>query len=418
MPDTNVIIIGAGPNGLSVAAHLSAAGVERRIFGRTMDAWRSHMPAGMHLKSEPYASDLCAPDAGYLLGDYCRSAGEPYHHRVVPVSVEGFLSYGSWFADQLVPDVEDVQVVSVSTTRDGFALRTSDHDEITAARVIVATGIIPFAHLPSQLSGLPSELVSHTSAHSDLGRFKGRKVLVVGAGQSALETAALLHEHGASPKLVVRQHWGVFWLDPNPLDPTRLQRLRRPVVRLCEGWFCWRYDRLGDLFRLLPEATRVDRGLKTLGPAGAWWLRERVEGQVPILLGHEVVGAEVCSGGLGVHMQGPEGSVSEEADHLIAGTGFRLDVNRLTFLDPSLRLSLKVAGGAPVLDHSFESSVPGLYFTGALAAPSFGPGMRFVSGTHFTAPRIARRLRRHSGRTGSRVDGQGSVRAAQLSGGR
>jgi NADPH-dependent 2,4-dienoyl-CoA reductase/sulfur reductase-like enzyme len=415
MFDTNVVVIGAGPVGLSTAAHLSHAGVERRVFGRTMDAWRSNMPAGMFLKSEPYGSDLSAPEPGHLLGDYCRTAGEEYHARVLPVSIERFISYGSWFAEQLVPDVEDVQVVSVAQAPSGFLLRTADGDEIRAARVVVATGIIPFAQVPAQLEGLPRELVSHTSAHTDLGRFAGKEVLVLGAGQSALETAALLHEHGALVKLVMRQDWGIFWLDANPMTPTRLERLRRPVVRLCEGWFCWRYDRLGDLYRFLPADSRVNRAFNTLGPAGAWWLRERVEGRVPVLLGHSLVGAEASGDRVRLHLKGPNGAVTEEADHVIAGTGYRLNIDRLSFLEPALRGRLKLAGGAPILDHGFESSVPGLFFTGVLAAPSFGPAMRFVSGTHFSAPRVARRLRSVSRRSPVAISRPVGERVPELS---
>ena len=393
MFDSNVIVIGAGPNGLSVAAHLSELGIERRVFGRTMDSWRSNMPAGMFLKSEPYGSDICSPGSGYLLGDYCRAAGEEYHHRVVPVSVEQFIRYGSWFADQLVPDVEDLEVTSLSRKADGFEVRTGDGRAFTSARVVVSTGIIPFAHVPGELRALPAELVSHTSEESDLGRFAGKKVLVIGAGQSALETAALLTEQGADATLVVRQDWGVFWLEPNPLSPTRLERLRHPVVRLCEGWFCWRYERFAGLFRYLPDSSRLNRALNTLGPAGAWWLRDRVVGKVPTLLGHSIVSAEPSGDRIRLRLTGPEGPVAIEADHVIAGTGYRLDINRLGFLDPNLRRNLRLVGGAPALGRGLESSIPGMFFTGALAAPSFGPGMRFVSGTHIAVPRLARRLR-------------------------
>jgi thioredoxin reductase len=392
--DSNVIVIGAGPNGLSTAAHLSELGIDRRVFGRTMDSWRSNMPGGMFLKSEPYGSDICSPGSGYELGDYCRGAGEEYHHRVVPIPVERFIRYGSWFADQLVPDVEDLEVTALSRKRDGFEVRTSDGQVITSACVVVSTGIIPFAYVPPELRSLPDDLVSHTSAHADLGRFRGKEVLVIGAGQSALETAALLNEHGAHTRLVMRQDWGPFWLDPNPLSPSRLERLRRPVVRMCEGWFCWHYEHLADLFRYLPESSRLNRGLNTLGPAGSWWLRDRVEGKVPILLGHRIASAEAVGDGVRLKVAAPHGTASIEADHVIAGTGYRLNIERLGFLDLNVRRGLRMVGGAPALGRGLESSVPGLFFTGALAAPSFGPGMRFVSGTHTAIPRLAQRIRR------------------------
>jgi hypothetical protein len=267
---------------------------------------------------------------------------------------------------------------------------------------VVATGIIPFAYLPPELAGLTPHLVSHTSAHRDLSCFKGKEVLVVGRGQSAMETAALIHERGGTVKLVVRGD-RVDWPTANPEAPTRAQRLRTPVVRLCEGWPCWAYDRLPDVFRLLPEAERIKHGLGFLGPAGSWWLRERVEGRIPMLLEHRIVGAEEADDRIRLHFEGPDGPVTEEADHVIAGTGYRFDLTRLRYLEPSLRDSLRLVAGAPVVDRHLESNVPGLFFTGALAAPSLGPLMRFVAGTHFTGPRVARRLRASLGRRGTRV---------------
>lgn len=404
MSSTDVAVIGVGPNGLSVAAHLRQAGVEYRAFGFPMGAWRFNMPAGMRLKSEPYASDLSAPNQGFLARDYCNQAGEVYPERVIPLTREQFIDYGTWFADELVPDIDETEVVSLSKeSTGGFLIRTAKDESITANKVVVATGIIPFAYLPPELSGLPSDQISHSSAHSDLERFSGKEVLVVGGGSSALETSALLLEQGTSVKMVARDN-SVSWPTPNPASPTRLQQFRRPVVRLCEGWTCWAYDRLPDVFRHLPKDTRVEKSLGFLGPAGAWWLRERVEGRVPMLLGHHVLGSAAAGDRVQLRLRTPTGAVvTESADHVIAGTGFRFDLTRLTYLSPSLRSDLKVLAGAPVLDHHLESNVPGLFFTGALAAPSMGPLMRFVAGTHFTAPRVVRRLR------GQRTDGSRPV---------
>jgi FAD-dependent urate hydroxylase len=388
----DVAIIGAGPNGLSVAAHLRQAGVEYRAFGRAMGTWRFNMPAGMRLKSEPYASDLSAPRPGFLARDYCNQAGVVYPERVIPLTREQFIDYGMWFTQNLVPDIDETEVVSLSKeATDGFLIRTARDESIRADKVVVATGIIPFAYLPPQLSGLPSDLVSHSSEHSSLERFRGKEVLVVGGGSSALETAALLLEQGTSVKLIARDNT-LSWPVPNPASPTRLQRLRKPVVRLCEGWNCWTYDRLPDVFRLLPRQIRVEKSLGFLGPAGAWWLRERVEGRVPTLLGHHILAAAPVGDRVQLRLSTPTGAAIASADHVIAGTGFRFDLTRLTYLAPSLCADLKTIAGAPVLNHHLESNVDGLFFTGALAAPSLGPLMRFVAGTHFTGRRVAQRL--------------------------
>src|SRR5271166_820965 len=406
MADTDVVVVGAGPNGLSVAAHLNHLGIEHRVFGHTMGAWRFNMPTGMILKSEPYASDLSAPRSGYLAGDYCRAAQEEYHERVVPLSREQFIAYGDWFANQLVPDITNTEVVSLSKTSGGFQIRTAREESLTTKRVVVATGIMPFAFLPPELAGMPPDLVSHTSSLSDVSSYSGKVVLVVGSGQSALESAALLHEGGANVKVVVRKD-KLLWNAANPATLTRVQQMRRPAVRLCEGWHCWAYYRLPDVFRLFPQAWRIDHGLGFLGPSGAWWLRERVEDRLPLLTLHHVVSAEARGERVRLHLRSPERMSIAEADRVVAGTGFRFDLDRLSYLDPALRSALNVTGGAPVLDRNLESNVSGLFFTGALVAPSLGPLMRFVAGTHFAAPRIARRihlsLRRSSG-TGRRPD--------------
>ena len=58
-----VVVIGAGPYGLSIATHLRAQQLSFRIFGEPMASWRHHMPQGMSLKSEGFASDLYDPRA-------------------------------------------------------------------------------------------------------------------------------------------------------------------------------------------------------------------------------------------------------------------------------------------------------------------------------------------------------------------
>jgi cation diffusion facilitator CzcD-associated flavoprotein CzcO len=394
--ETDVAIIGAGPNGVAVAAQLEASGIERRIFGFPFATWRDRMPNGMLLRSEPYASDVAAPVPGFRVRDYCLSNGLPYVERKQPLSRETFLRYADWFTRTLVADVEQVHVTSLRHEEGRFRLSTEDGGQIRARRVIVATGIMPFAFLPEVLRSLPAEMVSHSSAHSDLTAFRGKHVGVIGGGQSALETAALLHEEGAEVELIAREE-AIMFNKPVPETTSFWTSLRKPVNPLCETWHCLGYYALPDAFWALPERLRVEKARTVLGPSGAWWLQQRLEGRVPLRLGYRVVDARPVGERACLAL---EGERREEVtyDHVIAGTGYNPDLDRLDFISSELRRSLKRAGGVPALSRSFESSVPGLFFVGSPAAPSLGPSMRFISGTRFTARRLARRMKAGKGR--------------------
>ena len=394
MSADEVLVIGAGPFGLSISAHLSAREIGHRIVGRPMDTWRAHMPVGMWLKSEPYASEIAAPNPGFDVGSYCKQHGIAYNNRVKPLSVEGFTDYGDWFTKELVPGVTDITVTGVEAVSGGFKVSFADADPMTARQVVVASGVLPFAALPGELAGLPHDLATHTAEHRHLDKFSGRTVAVVGAGQSALETAALLHESGAQVQLVVRRP-AVQWVDPNPETISGLGYVKRPVVRLCEGWHCAFWN-TPAAFRMLPRQMRITKARTVLGPAGAWWLKDRVDGVIDTLTSHKVVGAEPHGGGVRLTLDGPR-QQTLDADHVIAGTGFTIDLTRLGFLGDALRGRIETLAGYPVLSRAGESTVPGLYFVGAPAAVSIGPSARFIAGTH-TAVRplvhsVARRAR-------------------------
>jgi FAD-dependent urate hydroxylase len=391
MPECDVLVIGAGPFGLSISAHLSARGVDHRIVGRAMDTWKAHCPPGMKLRSEPYGSDMSAPRPGYDVPAFCRLRGLDYVDRLGPLSVERFLEYSGWYAEQLVPDVADHTVTEVTPAGGGFRVTFADADPVTAGQVVIATGVLPYAVIPDELSGLPSGLVSHTCDHHRLDGFAGRRVAVAGGGQSALETAALLHEAGAQVQVVARRA-SIFWLDPNPARISRIGHVKRPVNKLCEGWHCT-YWNSPFLFRRLPLDMRTEKIRTVLGPAGAWWLKDRVDGVIDILTGHQLRGAQARGSGVRLLLDGPR-AATLDADHVIAGTGFRIDLARLPFLPDSLRSAITTINGYPVLSRTGRSSVPGLYFAGAPAGLSLGPSIRFIAGTHNLAEPMARSLAR------------------------
>ena len=396
----DVAIVGAGPYGLSLAAHLSAAGVRFRQFGLPMRLWQESMPAGMFLKSQGFASDLSSPDGKHTLESFCTATGRPYASYGLPVPLDTFVAYGRWFRRELVPDLE-VTLVTEVVPKDGhYEISLANGEQAQAANVVVATGVEHFATMPAPLAELPSSVCTHSSAHADLGAFRGKKVIVLGAGQSALESAALLHENGAYVQLVARKPT-LAWNGP-PLPPDRplIRRLREPEAGLGSGWSTWFYSRHPELFRHLPQRTRVFRARTALGPAGACWLPGRVnEGQFPILLGHTLKSANADGDGVVLGLDGSSGASRElAADHVIAATGYRPDLRRLAFLSDQLRPELRTLADSPVVDSRYQSSIPGLYFIGPAVAPTFGPVMRFVYGSGHAARTVARQLAGTAGR--------------------
>jgi len=402
MATSDVLVIGAGPFGLSISAHLRHRGVEHTIVGRPMDTWRAHMPLGMFLKSEPYGSAISAATRGYDVGTYARLHGfDDYVDRVGPLSLERFLGYADWFTGQLVPDVQDLTVTNVTPQDGGFKVEFAEEAPVFARQVIVATGLLPYMHIPGELSGLPSDLMTHSSVHDRLDQFSGKRVAVIGAGQSALQTGALLLEAGAEVQVVARRH-ELIWEEAVAQVLRLPDYILRPPSKLCEGWGCAFADS-PDAFRLLPESVRVRKALTSFGPKGAWWLRDRVEDVVDVLTGHQLRSAEPHGSGVRLHLDGAKRS-SIDADHVIAGTGFRIDVSRLTYLSPEIQASLTTRGNCPLVNRAGESTIPGMYFAGALTSVSLGPGVRFISGTHQTAPQLARSVARRARKGKSRVE--------------
>lgn len=408
----DVVIIGAGPYGLSVASHLARRGIDYRLFGTPMHTWRHHMPEGMWLRSEGFASNLSDPDDAFSLARFCADRGYDVGGWGVPVPLDVYCEYGEWFVQQTDVPVEDTHVLQLSRAGNGFLLDLANGDSVVANQVVVAVGLTHFRYVPAALGDLPSELCAHSSSvRGGIGTsgvageqlqpatFAGRDVVVIGAGQSALENAALMHEHGAHVQIVARAG-SVTWNPlPHPLDRPAWQRLRRPVGGLCTGMRCWAAEHGPLAFHALPDRTRLHLATSTFGPSGAWWLRDRIEGKVPIHFRHEPRSARV-EGSQVVLEFAVDGERREiRTEQVISATGYRVDLGRIPFLDAGLRASLRSQGTFPALTRHFEASVPNLYFVGAAAAASFGPVARFVLGARFTARTVTRELSARSRRT-------------------
>lgn len=389
-----VAIVGAGPYGLSIAAHLRGRGIPFRIFGRPMDSWVSHMPKGSCLKSDGFASNIYDPTSEFTLEKFCAEQGIEYAHMGIPVHLETFSAYGLAFQKRILPELDERMIEKIDQTSEGFSLQIEGGETIQARRVVLAIGIPHFAYVPESLAHLPAEYLSHSYRHRDLESFRGRDVIVIGGGASALDLAGLLTDEGAKVQLVARRPELKFHTAPDANKPRSLwSRLRHPDSGLGPGMRSRLLSDAPNIFHYLPASLRTKIVKKTLGPSGGWFIREKVVGRVSTVLGSTPIGAEVKNGVVHLRVRSADGTEREiVADHVITATGYKVAVGRLNFLAPELRARLKTVNETPKLNSNFESSVAGLYFIGLAAANSFGPVMRFAFGAGFAARTVSESL--------------------------
>ncbi len=358
-----------------------------------MSFWERTMPKGMRLRSNWTATQIADPSDSLTLEAYGAASGS---HLSAPVPLDRFIQYGLWYQHQAVPDLDQRKIARLESNDKGFRLILEDGEVVYSRRVIIAVGIGSFAWHPPEFQGLPSAVAAHTSGCSDLRQYAGRQVLVVGSGQSALETGALLHEGGARVEIIARAR-EIHWLQgrlsrtlhhglgkftrrllyaPTDVGPAGVSQLMsRP-----------------DLLRRFPHSLQDKLRRRSVRPAGARWLVNRLA-EVPIKLGCSV--SSVALDGQRAKVSLNDGSV-RTIDHILLGTGYRVDISKYQFLAPELLLSIHRFNGYPVLREGLETSVPGLHILGAPAAWSFGPLMQFVSGTHYASRALLRSITRRA----------------------
>ena len=381
---TNTIEVGAGQYGLTAACHLVHAGVPTMTFGRPLSFWKECMPKGMHLRSTFGASSIAHPEARCSLDDY-----QSRIDRKISTPIPGteFVSYAEWFQQNAVPDVDERAVTLVSRSADGFDVTLDDGEILHAEHVVMATGLAGTEWHPAPFDDLEPEWVTHAVKIRHPDQFANDRVLVVGSGQSAVETAVLLHEAGADVQILARRQ-AIHWLTRSGSlhgAPDWVQRMLFASTDVGPPGLSQIVAR-PHLFRRLPERLRVPIAERSIRPAASGWLLPRSSG-IATAEGERAVEANVIEGEVRLLTdRGREIIV----DHVILGTGYRPQVSTQLLLDEQLRSAIAVdSDGLPVLRNGLMSSVPGLHFVGAMAAGTYGPLMRFVSGTHFAGKTIA-----------------------------
>jgi thioredoxin reductase len=360
-----------------------------------MDSWISHMPKGMMLKSDGFASDIYDPQGVLSLKKFCAERGIPYADTGKPVPLDTFCAYGLAFRERMVPNLEETNVTYVERIPGGFKVHLENGEIAEGRRVVLAVGITHFENLPETLAHLPAKYFSHSAANQEVDIYRGRKVVVIGAGASALDLAGLMHDAGVDIELVSRKPEISFHSAPTGKKRSWWQRLTRPSSGLGPGLKSRFFADSPLAFHYLPENLRIESVQKALGPSGGYFIKNKVVGKVPLHLGCSPDGAEVRDGKVHLALRSMDGTTKEiVADHIVAGTGYRVSLDSLQFLSEDIRSAVQRANGSPVLSINFESSVPGLYFTGLASANSFGPVMRFAFGAKFTAQRLVKVLKK------------------------
>lgn len=364
-----VVIVGAGPYGLSVAAFLQKLDVSYVVVGRPMEFWQSHMPESMFIRTKIEYSSFCDPAGRFTIEQYAKEKDVPLSY---PMPRPVFVDYGNWFIQQTGIAIAETHVARIAKADDHFAVVLEDGERLQAESVVIAVGIMYAHYMPEHLAPLPKRWVSHTSMHTTYAPFAGQHVAVLGGGQSAWEAAVLLHQAGAEPELIYRRERRI----PEPGSVNQLLR------------------QLSYEYYDLPDSEKEKYRHQYDIPHVSNFLAEMAAGKIPEHPSTAVEEAVVEKDGLCLRLKNlRHGTVSEmTVDHLICATGYRYDVARLPFLDERLMDRIAVRDGYPVLDRHFQSTCEGIYFVGPSAYASFGPSYRVMSGIPHTCHMLSKQF--------------------------
>jgi FAD-dependent urate hydroxylase len=387
--DCEVVVLGAGPYGLSAGVYLKAKDIHVRVFGEPMDFWANQMPKGMLLRSPREASNIADPRSDFTLDAYEATSGMK---PVAPVPLETFVGYGRWFQEQLSSEIDRRTISLISRQSSTFKIALQDGTVVRSRRVVVAAGIGAFQRKPSVFGQLPSSQVSHCYEGRKIGEFAGKRVAVIGSGQSALESAALLHEAGSEVEVIARIP-AIRWIGMHKwlheLGPFSSMLYSKYDVGPAGISRLVAYP---QIMAHIPLGLRDKIRVRAVRPAGSKWLPARLL-PVKISTGRSVQSARWWEDEIQLQL---DDGTERRVDHVLLGTGYDVDIARYNFLSPELVAGVGRLNGYPDLGKGFSTTIPGLHFIGATAARSFGPLLYFVAGTEFASKELTTYISRHS----------------------
>jgi thioredoxin reductase len=378
-PNVELLVIGAGPFGLSLAAQVAHDEIDHLVLGTPMGFWEAHMPAGMYLRSE---CDWHLDPVGIDTIEAYLASQRLTQSDVLPLSLPFYLGYARWFQARKRITPLDVRVERLDKIDDLFVAHLEDGEQISARNVVLALGFEYFQHVPEDLLALlPLGRFSHTCDAIDFTPFREKQILIVGGRQSAFEWAALLREQGTSSIHLSHRHDSpayqiADWTWVNPLVAAMIDD---------PGWF-----------RGLPAAER-DVVIQRMWGEGRLkvepWLEPRLAGDTIAISPRTRVTDcdELPSGELGIRL---DNGRSFTVDHVILATGYKVQLERIPLLaQGNLLPDIVSRNGFPALDTHFQTSVPGLYITSMAASQDFGPFFGFTGAVRASAKLIAAGLK-------------------------
>lgn len=367
---TDLLIVGAGPFGLAVAAQASHLGLEHIIVGKPMDFWKQNMPAGMYLRS---ACDWHLDPVNIHTIDKFLDERRQTGTDVEPLSLDFYLSYAEWFQKQKRITTRPLHIERLDFADDRFMAITAAGDTIEARNVVIAPGFTHFTNIPAELkSRLPAGRFTHTCDFVDFSAARDKRYLIIGGRQSAFEWAALLIEAGAREIYITHRH-------DSPAFAAADWSWVNPLV-----------DAIGDnpsWFRNLSQAEKDDinhrlwaEGRLKVEP----WLEARLNtDRVRVLARTEVIKCKDENGELNVTLSNGE---TITCDQIVLATGYKVDIARLPILAAGNILNkLETRNGFPVLDEHFQTSIKGLFITSMPATQDFGPFFAFTISVRVSA---------------------------------